>query len=135
VSAPKDELLQRLRAGYEAFNRGDYDATVEWIHPDVVYKSPGGISELKGAEALRAWMEPDAFEEQQSEVLEAEIEGNRALIRQRTRARGAGSGIEMEIESWAVWTFDDQGRVTRMETYLLTEEEEARRAFRGGSEE
>jgi ketosteroid isomerase-like protein len=133
MALSKDELLRRLRAGYEAFNRGDYDATVEWIHPEVVYLSPGGISELKGAEALRAWMEPDAFEDQRSEVLEAEIEGNRALIRQNTRARGAGSGIEMEIDSWAVWTFDDEGRVTRIETFLEREEEEARRSFEGST--
>jgi ketosteroid isomerase-like protein len=133
MALPKDELLRRLRAGYEAFNRGDYDATVQWIHPDVVYLSPGGISELEGAEALRAWMEPDAFVEQRSEVLAAEIEDNRALIRQNTRARGAGSGIEMEIESWAVWTFDDEGRVTRIETYLLQEEDEARRSFEGST--
>jgi ketosteroid isomerase-like protein len=130
MALSKDELLRRLRAGYEAFNRGDYDATVQWIHPDVVYVSPGGISDLKGAEALRAWMEPDAFEDQESEPLEVEIEGSRALIRQKTWARGAGSGIEMEIESWSVWTFDDQGRVTRIETYLESEEDEARRSFR-----
>jgi len=131
MAIPEDELLRRLRAGYDAFNRGDYDATVEWIHPDVVYVSPGGISEVRGAEALRAWMEPDAFEDQESEVLEAEIQGNRALIKQHTRARGAGSGIEMEVGSWAVWIFDENGQVTRIETYLETEEELARRSFRG----
>jgi ketosteroid isomerase-like protein len=133
MALPEDELLRRLRAGYEAFNRGDYDATVQWIHPDVVYVGPGGISELKGMEALRAWMEPDAFEDEKSEPLEVEIEGNRALIRQNTRARGAGSGIEMEVDSWGVWTFDDQGRVTRIEIYLESEEDEARRSFRAST--
>ncbi len=62
---------------------------------------------------------------------QAEIQGNRALIRQHTRARGAGSGIEMEVGSWAVWIFDEKGQVTRIETYLETEEEQARRSFRG----
>jgi hypothetical protein len=125
----REELEERLRAGYDAFNRGDYDDTVQWIHPEVVYVSPGGMSQLRGAEALRAWMEPDAFEDQVSDLLSVEIENNRALIRQNTRARGVGSGIEIEIESWAVWTFDDEGLVTRMETYLIQEEEEARRVF------
>jgi limonene-1,2-epoxide hydrolase len=130
MALSREELEERLRAGYDAFNRGDYDATVQWIHPEVVYISPGGISELRGAEALRAWMEPDAFEDQVSDVLSVEIEGNRALLRQNTRARGAGSGIEISIESWAVWTFDDEGLVTRIETYLVQEEEEARRSYR-----
>jgi ketosteroid isomerase-like protein len=127
---PEEELRQRLRSGYDAFNRGDYDAAAQWLHPDVAYAGPGGISEVTGAGALRAWMEPDAFEGQVSEVLGLEIDGNRALIRQHTRARGAGSGIEMEVGSWAVWTFDDEGKVTRIETYLETEEDQARRSFR-----
>ena len=131
---PKEELLRRLQAGYEAFNRRDYAAATEWVHPDVVMVSLSpGRTEYRGAGALRAWMEPDAFESQTSEPLEIEIEGNRALIRQHTTARGSGSGIEMEVASWAVWTFDDQGRVTRIENYLEHEEEEARRALRSST--
>ena len=128
---PEDELIQRLRQGYDAFNRGDYDAATQWVHPDIVFVSPGSLTEVRGAEALRAWMEPDAFESQVSQPDEIEIAENRALIHQTTRARGAGSGIEMEVGSWAVWTFDDDGRVTRMETYLEHEEEAARRSLRG----
>jgi ketosteroid isomerase-like protein len=131
MSIPEDELIRRLHRGYDAFNRGDYEAATEWVHPDVVLVSLSpGRTELRGADALRAWMEPDAFESQASEALEIEIAGNRALIHQRTKARGAGSGIEMEIDSWAVWTFDGDGRVTRIENYLEHEEDEARRAFR-----
>jgi hypothetical protein len=37
----------------------------------------------------------------------------------------------MEVGSWAVWIFDENGQVTRIETYLETEEEQARRSFRG----
>jgi ketosteroid isomerase-like protein len=126
-----EALIERLRRGYEAFNRGDYEAAMEWVHPDVVYVSPTAITDVRGAEAFRAWMEPDAFDSQESELGEIEIEGNRALVQQKTRARGTGSGIEMEVEGWSVWTFDDDGRVTRIETYLQHEEDEARRAFRG----
>ena len=132
MAIPEEELLERLHRGYEAFNRGDYAAATEWVHPDVVMVSLSpGRTELRGAEALRAWMEPDVFESQNSEARKIEIEGNRALIRQHTRARGSGSGIEMEIGSWAVWTFDDEGRVTRIENFLEHDEDEARRVFRG----
>jgi hypothetical protein len=34
--------------------------------------------------------------------------------RKRTIARGAGSGIEMEVESLTIWTFNDEGKVTRV---------------------
>jgi ketosteroid isomerase-like protein len=130
VAIPEEELLERLHHGYEAFNRGDYAAATEWVHPDVVMVSLSpGRTETHGAEALRAWMEPDAFESQTSEPREIEIKGNRALIRQQTKARGSGSGLEMEIGSWAVWTFDDDGRVTRIENFLVHEEDEARQAF------
>jgi ketosteroid isomerase-like protein len=130
MGVPEDELIERLRRGYEAFNRGDYEAATEWVHPDVVFVSLSpGRTEHRGAEALRTWMEPDAFESQVSEQIEIEIVRNRALICQLTRARGAGSGIEMEVKSWAVWSFDDDGRVIRMENFLEREEDEARRTL------
>jgi hypothetical protein len=77
-------------------------------------------------------MEPDAFESQMIEIEEFEVTGNRVLVRQHMTARGAGSGIEMEIESWTVWTFDEDGKATRMEFFLPNEEDKARRALRGG---
>jgi ketosteroid isomerase-like protein len=131
MAIPEDELIERLRQGYDAFNRGDYEAATEWVHPEIVYVSPGSTNEMRGADALRAWMEPDAFESQLSQPLQIEIAGSRALVRQSTRARGAGSGIEMEVETWAVWTFDEDGRVTRMEIYLVHEKDAARRSFEG----
>ncbi|MFI5026611.1 MAG: hypothetical protein ACHQCI_07685 [Solirubrobacterales bacterium] len=39
--------------------------------------------------------------------------------------------MDQPVGSWAVWTFDDDGRVTRIETYLEHEENAARRTFRG----
>jgi ketosteroid isomerase-like protein len=133
MEIPEEELIGRLRTSFDAFNRSDFDAATKWVHPDVVLVtlSPGR-TEIRGAQALRAWMEPDAFESQVVEPEVVEIAGNRALIHQQTRARGAGSGIEMEIGSWSVWTIDEVGRVTRIENYLEHEEDEARRAFERG---
>lgn len=72
MSLADEEMIARLRCSYEAFNRGDYDAAAEWVHPDVVFVSAGAITDLRGAEALKAWTEPDAF--------------NKALTHQTTRA-------------------------------------------------
>jgi ketosteroid isomerase-like protein len=129
VGIPDEEIIEAIRRGYDAYNRGDYDAALELMHPDVVFVRPGGQHELRGVEAFRAWMEPDAFESQISEPLQIEIGDQKVLVRQRTSARGAGSGIEMAIDSWAVWRFDEDRRITRVETYLDHEEAEARRAF------
>lgn len=122
-------LIEALRDAYEAFNRGDFDAVVSLAHPEVEYVRPGVEGSLKGAEAVRAWMEPDAFDTQKVEALDLEVNGNKVLIRQRTFARGAGSGIELDTESWAVLTLE-QGLVTRAEVFLLDDEDEARRAAR-----
>jgi hypothetical protein len=72
-------------------------------------------------------MEPDAFETQRIEPLDFEVSGNRVLVRQRTTARGAGSGIELDVENWAVFTFDD-GLIVRGEGFLVDQEAEARQA-------
>jgi ketosteroid isomerase-like protein len=132
MSIPEKDLIERLRRVYGLFNAEDFDAAMEIAHADIVFARPGGQSDVRGAEALRAWMEPDAFESQAIEIEEFEVAGNRVLVRQHATARGAGSGIEIEIESWTVWTFDDDGKATRMQFFLPNEEGEARRALRGG---
>ena len=43
MGIPSEELIERLRHGYDAFNAGDYEDAVEWIHPDIVYVSPAAI--------------------------------------------------------------------------------------------
>jgi ketosteroid isomerase-like protein len=130
MSVPNEEIIELLRRSYEAFNRGDFDAAVEVVHPDVVFVRTGDQSDLRGVDAFRGWMEPEAFESLHIEPVEFEVAGDKVLIRQRSTARGAGSGIEMRIDNWAVWTLDADLRITRIETYLDHEEDEARRALR-----
>jgi len=132
VTLAGDELIERLRRNADAVNRGDFDAAVEMADPEIVFVRPGGLPELRGVEAVRAWMEPDAFESQTYELLSFEVEGNRVLTRQKTIARGVGSGIEMEIDSYSLWIFNAGGKVTRVETFTTQEEDAARRAFEGG---
>jgi len=125
MSAREPGSIQSLRRGYEAFSRGDFDAATEIAHPDIVFIPPGGQQPLRGASAFRAWMEPDALLEQRIEPLEFRINGNRVLVRQRTTARGAASGIELDLENLAVWTMDEDGLVTQLESFLPHEESKA----------
>jgi hypothetical protein len=122
------EIIDRLRGAIEAFNRADFDTAMEIAHPEVQYVPVGGQASLRGAAALRAWMEPDAFEEQRIDPREFRINGNKVLVNQHTWGRGAGSGIEMEVDMWAVWTLNGDGLVTRLEVFLPHEEAEALKA-------
>ena len=125
MSDRDQEIITRLRRGYEAFSRADFDAAIEIVHPDVVFVPPGGQSPLLGANSLRAWMEPDAIEEQRIEPREFRVKGDKVLVRQHTWGRGAGSGIEVEVDMWVVWTLNDDGLVTRIAAFLIDQEHEA----------
>ena len=70
-------MIDALRRSHQAFNRGDFDVAVESAHPEIEFIPPGGQAPLRGAAALRAWMEPNAFEEQRIEPLDFRVEGNK----------------------------------------------------------
>jgi len=122
------ELIERFRSGYEAFNRGDFDAAMEMVGPEFEFVRPGGLPPLQGRDAMREWMEPNAFSEQEVEPLDFTVNGDKVLLHQRLRARGAGSGIEFDVEAWAVWHVDEDGRAKRVEGFLAHEEDKARAA-------
>jgi hypothetical protein len=120
-----EENIDRVRRGIEAYNRGDFDAAMENVHPEIELVPAGGQTTLKGAERFRAWMEPDAFESQVAEPLEFRANRNKILVRLSNHIRGAGSGMEVDFPSWSVWTIDDAGLTTRIEIYLGHQEAEA----------
>jgi hypothetical protein len=121
--------IDRARRCLEAVGREDYDAAIELIHPQVELVPPGAQTPRVGAGRFLRWMEPDAFAEQVIQPLDwVAGEGGRVLSKQHIKARGAGSGIELEIESFTVWSFDDDGLITRVEIFLPREEAKARAA-------
>lgn len=128
MSGRNQEIIATLSRVYEAFSRGDFDTAIEIAHPEIEFVPPGGQGAHRGADAVRAWMEPDAFEEQQIQPREFRINGNRVLVRQHTKARGAGSGIELDLENWVVWTLNDDGLAMRVENFLPHQEDEALKA-------
>lgn len=128
MSDRDQEIVSRLRRTYEAFSRGDFDTAIEIAHPDCEFVPPGGQLPLNGAEAVRAWMEPDALEAQRIEPHELRVNGDKVLVYQHAWARGAGSGIELELDTWVVWTVDKDGLMTRLEAFLPDQKTEAFRA-------
>ena len=52
----------------------------------------------------------------------------RILARHHITARGRYSGIELDVVSWSVWTFDQDGLIRRIEIYLERDGDRAREA-------
>lgn len=125
MSESEPEIVSRLRRTYDAFSRGNFDRALEIAHPDIEFIPPGGQAPLRGSEAFRAWMEPDAMEEQRIEPREIRLNGDKVLIHHHAWARGAASGIELEADAWVVWTVDEDGLVTRVEAFLDHEKSQA----------
>ena len=117
--------VKRLRSLYEAFNRGDFDAVVWSLHPDFEFSRAGVESPVRGPEAMRAWMEPDAFHDQRFKPLDFTVKGDRVLVRQHTTATGTGSGIELDAINFAVFRMDDGGLITGLQAFPPYEEAEA----------
>jgi hypothetical protein len=67
-------MIDALRRAFEAFNRGDFDSAIERAHPEIEFVPVGGQASLRGAEAVQAWMELDAFQEQRVEPLDFRVE-------------------------------------------------------------
>ena len=121
---PPPESVEVLQAAYEAFNRGDLEAATRVLHPDFEFIRLRGLPPVNGPDAMRAWMEPDAFEDMRFEPLDYRVNGDKVLVRQHVTGTGAGSGMKLDVTTFAVVTLEN-GLVTRMEAFLPHEETEA----------
>jgi ketosteroid isomerase-like protein len=120
-----EKMIAALRRLHDAFNRGDFESVVQLVHPDFELVRTGGLSSVKGVAALREWMEPDAIEEQHFEPLDFRVKGDKVLVRVHATGRGAGSGIKIDVVTYAVYTLDDHGLVKEAQGFLPHEEAEA----------
>jgi ketosteroid isomerase-like protein len=113
--------LDRIRAGIDAFNRGDWEAIagaltedVEWQRVDVL---PDGGGVLRGREAVRRFLQPDVFAAARFEALEV-VEGDDVvMVHGVFRATGASSGIELDVEAYTVYKLNDEGLAWRVENW------------------
>jgi ketosteroid isomerase-like protein len=120
------ENVETVRRSLEAISSEDFDAAVRLMHRDIVFVPPGDQAPYKGAKSLRRWMEPDAFQGQVVRPLETVVVTDRTILaKQHVTVRGSASGIELDVISWSVWTFDEDGLVTRIEIYLDHEKDKA----------
>jgi ketosteroid isomerase-like protein len=122
------EMIAALRRLHNTFNRGDFETVVQLVHPDFEFVRTGGQPSIKGVDALREWMEPDAIDEQRFEPLDFRVKGDKVLVRVHATGRGAGSGIEIDAVIYTVYTLDDHGLVKEAQGFLPHEEAEAVKA-------
>ena len=118
----REENERLLRAGVEAYNRGDVEAMVALFDPeiellvDTAQGNPGTWRGLEGfQEMVSGWR--DAFAEDRSEVRAIEMVGDRHLIAEmRQTAVGSLSGVPVEMTNYYLLELRD-GRAVRFHIY------------------
>jgi ketosteroid isomerase-like protein len=97
------ENVEQVRAGYEAFARGDLDAVLEILDPDVDWHPAIapilGVVTVRGRDAVKRFLTRDLFEgfdRFSAEPLSFEDLGDFVLVKVRYKGRGEGSGIELD---------------------------------------
>jgi uncharacterized protein len=114
-----------VRCGYEAWNRGDVEAVMEFLDPEIRWEGYTHLPEsgtLTGRDEVRAWLERflEAWEELDIEVTEMIENDDRVIALVRFRGRGKESGVDVESGVDAhVWTVRD-GRAVAVRLYQGT---------------
>jgi ketosteroid isomerase-like protein len=126
------ESVQIVDALIDAWNRRDLDAALERMHPDCEVWPVEASKSLHGhdgvAAAFRDWF--DAFDEFTIEAEDVIARCERVLVTMRQRARGKGSGLEIEERFYQLFTLRD-GKVLRFEEY--SEEADALKSLTSGA--
>jgi uncharacterized protein len=119
MSEENVELVRRLLG---AFDHADYEATLEALDPEIEWQVPPGISIGRAvyrgrdevqrgfAEWLAAW---DSHRFETEEILDC---GDHVVVGGMQIARGRGSGVEVRLPTFHVFTLRD-GKVTRHRSY------------------
>jgi ketosteroid isomerase-like protein len=124
------DQIDVIKAGMDAFNRGDWDAALDLVSEDIVWVAKlatvDGATQLYGREAVRrAW-------EGQRELLGGEAFGveplsfrdlgaGTILVRLRISGRGAASGVPIEVNYVQLWTLRS-GLAVRVDNYESEDE-------------
>ena len=117
------ENVEIVRRGYEAFNRGDREAWLATLDPNVELVFP--FLELEGqgpahghsgaAQLWDTWR--TTFANASFEVDTIRDLGDTMFVALRVRGRGTGSEVPIEQRGWHVMNWRD-GRVIRVRAFL-----------------
>ncbi|MGH2952365.1 MAG: nuclear transport factor 2 family protein [Solirubrobacterales bacterium] len=123
-----EENVKQVRSGYEAFARGDVDAVLELLDPDVDWHPAIapilGVETMRGTEAVRRFLTRDLFEgfdQFRADPLSFEDLGDFVLVMVRYTGRGESSGIELDQRFATLYELRD-GKTVTMRDYSTREE-------------
>jgi ketosteroid isomerase-like protein len=114
-ATPED--VERLREAYLAGKADDFEPGLAMLAEDVQVQRAAGLGTIRGKEAVREFLAPDAFEYQHLEPTGFRLRGDKIFVSLITRARGRGSGIEVTDRAYTVYTMRN-GKVIRVEIYF-----------------
>ena len=120
------ENVETLRAAYDAFNRGDWDAATRFAEPNFELRTadravnPGTY---RGAEAARQFFEDlfDPFDEVVIEPEEFFERNDQVVVFLRVRLRPTDSSAFVENRIGHLWTLRE-GKVARLAIFPRREE-------------
>jgi ketosteroid isomerase-like protein len=108
-----------VRAAFDAFGRGDFDAVLEICDPEIVVRDPDRTgTAFRGIEGLRRFWEEwfENWQEYRVEPKEFEEHGDEILVHAEQSGRGNLSGVEISQDFFNVIRLRD-GRVLEYRIY------------------
>ena len=106
------ENVALVHAAYEAVDRGDLEAAISYIHPEIefhtyVHSPEAGV--YRGREAVQEYNQGlfEQFESMRVEVQELIEAGDRVVAMTTQRAVPKGGRQEIEVQMAEVWTVRD----------------------------
>ena len=121
-----EENVEIVRSFYRAWARDEVPGPVELMDPEIEYVNPAGAVEpgtRRGLAAFSSAVEKvfEGWESWQMEPEKFTAEGDQVAVVVSYRARGRGSGVEVEGRESALWTLRD-GKVRRYAWFHRPEE-------------
>ena len=116
------ENVERVRASLAAYNRGDLDAVIETLHPDVEFRTLL-LGNHRGRDALRTLYQENraAFPDYKLEPLELIDAGDQVIAVVRLVGAGRVSQIELDNRMAFLITIKD-GLTIRQESFRTKRE-------------
>ena len=117
-----EENVERIRRGFDAFNRRDLDAFLALTDPEVElstrFREMEGDSYYRGHDGVREWWRDllAIFPDFSMEVLELRDLGDSGIVALRVRGHGLDSGVPFEETMWAAGEWRD-GKMTRWRNF------------------
>jgi ketosteroid isomerase-like protein len=110
-----------LRAGYEAFSRGEWDSVLREAHPDIELITTDRVTNpgtYRGVDDIRRFFEDlfAPFEEVVAEPEEFLERGDQIVVLVVVRSRPRGSSAFIENRIGHLWTMRD-GQVVRFQIF------------------